>query len=78
MIKSEYSFYAITVPGEVDDFIKNNFFYLNGKIRKHHQHFGKILLVLESKTIDKTIPGENFTLMQFLESKHARIEEYEI
>jgi hypothetical protein len=35
-------------------------------------------LVLESKTIDKTIPGENFTLRQFLESKHAKIEDYEI
>jgi hypothetical protein len=35
-------------------------------------------MAIESDKINENLPGENFTLRQFLESKHARIEEYEI
>ena len=78
LLKTEYKFFTVTTPEPVADFIKANFYYLNGKVRFHHKFEGKLLLALEGDTIDEIIPNENFSLRQFLESKHARIEDYEI
>jgi hypothetical protein len=78
LLKTEYKFFTVTVPEPVEEFIKANFYYLNGRMRLHHKFERKLLLALEGNTIDEIIPKENFTLRQFLESKHATIEDYEI
>lgn len=78
MLKTEYSFYTVKVPGDINQFIKSNFYYLNGRVRLHHKHEGMLLLALEGETIDENIPGENFTLRNFLEDKGAEIYGFEI
>lgn len=78
MLKYEHSFYTITVPGKIDEFIKQNFFYLNGRIRLHHKYTGKLLLALEGESIDIKTPHEEFTIGEFLESRGATIEDFEI
>jgi hypothetical protein len=78
MIKAEYSFYTLTVPGDIEEFVKTNFYYLNGRVRLHHKFEGKLIMALEGETIDEGIAGETFTLRQFLESKHAKIESFEL
>jgi hypothetical protein len=76
MLKSEYSFYTITVPGKINEFIKQNFYYLNGRVRLHHKYEGKLLMALEGESMDEKIPDEEFTMREFLESKHAQIEPF--
>jgi hypothetical protein len=78
LLKTEYKFYTVTIPEPIDEFIKANFYYLNGRVRFHHKFEGKLLIAIESDKINDNIPGENFTLRQFLESKDAKIEDYEI
>lgn len=78
LLKAEYKFFTVTVPEPVEEFIKANFYYLNGRVRFHHEFEGKLLMAIESDKINENIPGENFTLRHLLESKHAKIEDYEI
>ena len=78
LLKAEYKFYTVTAPEPIEEFIKANFYYLNGRVRFHHEFDGKLLMAIESDKVDANIPGENFTLRQFLESKNAKIEVYEI
>ena len=35
-------------------------------------------MAIEADKVDENLPDENFTLRQFLESKHAKVEDYEI
>ena len=37
-----------------------------------------MLLAIKTENLNDNIPCENFTLRQFLESKNAKIEDYEI
>ena len=78
LLKAEYKFFTVTVPEPVEEFIKANFYYLNGMIRFHHEYKGKLLMAIEADMVDENLPDENFTLRQFLESKHAKVEDYEI
>lgn len=78
LLKTEYKFFTVTVPEPVEEFIKANFYYLNGRVRFHHEFKGKLLMAIESDKVEVNIPGENFTLRQLLEGKHAMVEDYEI
>ena len=78
LLKAEYKFFTVTVPEPVEEFIKANFYYLNGRIRFHHEYKGKLLMAIEADKVDENLPDETFTLRQFLESKHAKVEDYEI
>lgn len=74
LLKIEYRFFIVTVPEPIDEFIKANFYYLNGRVRFHHEFDEKLLMAIESDKINENIPGKNFTLRQFLESKDAKVE----
>jgi hypothetical protein len=53
-----------------------HFYYLNGRVYIPSVEENKMLLAIKTENLNDNIPGENFTLMRFLESKHARIEPF--
>jgi hypothetical protein len=78
MLNAEYRFFWITPQEPAKEFIKTHFYYLNGRVYIPSVEEKKMLLAIKTENLTNNIPGENFTLRQFLESKHARIEDYEI
>ena len=78
MLNAEYRFFWVTPQEPAKEFIKAHFYYLNGRVYIPNVEENKILLAIKTENLNDNIPSENFTLMQFLESKHARIEDYEI
>ena len=78
MLNTEYRFFWVTPQEPVTEFIKAHFYYLNGRIYIPSIEENKMLLAIKTENLNDNIPGENFTLRQFLESKHARIEDYKI
>ena len=78
LLKVEYRFFTVTVPEPVEEFVKANFYYLNGRVRLHHEFDGKLLMAIETGKVDDNIPGENFTLVEYLESKGASVEDYHL
>lgn len=78
MLGKEYRFFTVSSEEPVEDFIKANFYYLNGRVRTHHEDASKLLLAIETDKVDEKIPGKDCTLKQFLESKGAKVDAYEI
>ena len=78
LLKAEYKFFTLTVPEPVEAFVKAHFYYLNGRVRLHHEFDGKLLMAIETDKVDDNIPGENFTLVEYLESKGASVEDYHL
>ncbi len=78
LLKAEYRFFTVTVPEPVEAFVKANFYYLNGRVRLHHEFDGKLLMAIETDKVDDNIPGENFSLVEYLESKGASVEDYHL
>ena len=78
LLKSEYKFFTVTLPEPIEDFVKANFYYINGRFRLHHEFARKLLIAIETDKVNENILGESFTLMQLLERKGAVVEEYNI
>ena len=76
MLNAEYRFFWVTPQEQAKEFIKAHFYYLNGRVYIPNVEEKKMLLAIKTENLNDNIPGENFTLMQFLESKHARIEPF--
>ena len=78
MLNAEYHFFWVTPQESVKDFIKTNFYYFNGRVYIPSIKENKMVLAIKIENLNDTIQGENFTLMQFLENKHAKIEQFEL
>ena len=78
MLNAEYRFFWVTPQEPVKEFIKEHFYHLNGRVYVPNINDNKMLLAIKTENINDHILGEAFTLRQFLESKHAKIEDYEI
>lgn len=78
MLNAEYHFLWVTPQEPVKEFIKTNFYYLNGRVYIPSIKENKMLVAIKRENLNDNIPCESFTLRQFLESKQARIEDYEI
>lgn len=78
MLNAEYRFFWINPQEPVRDFVKAHFFHLNGRVSIPCHTENKILLAIKVENVNDNLTGENFTLLQFLESKHAKIENIEL
>lgn len=78
MLNAEYRFFWVTPQEPAKEFIKAHFYYLNGRVYIPSIEKNKMLLAIKTENLNDNIAGENFTLRQFLESKHARIEPFEL
>ena len=78
MLNAEYRFFWVNPQEPVRDFIKTHFFHLNGRVSIPCHKDNKILLAIKEENVNDNLTGEHFTLLQFLESKHAKIENTEL
>jgi hypothetical protein len=78
MLNAEYHFFSVIPQEGVKEFVKEHFYYLNGRVYIQSIEENKMLLAIKTENLNDTIQGENFTLMQFLEDKHATIKKFDL
>lgn len=71
MLRAKYYFFWYTMEGDIEEFIKNNFYFLNGKVYiPQHNRSGMILALRKTRKI------ENEKIMNFLKEKGLHRSEY--
>jgi hypothetical protein len=73
ILNAEYRFFWVTPQEPAKEFVKVHFYYLNGRVYIPRIEDNKMLLAIKTENLSDNLPGENFTLMEFLESKFAKV-----